>query len=311
MKTPFQDILNLIADMPEADTDMAAKARAHFSAPALTHSAGRLADLGAWLAAWTAKMPAPLNKPLVSIFIASEGVSARLVSAAPAALNRRLMDQLANGSAPVAQSCARFEIGLRVLDLAVDVPTPDICVLPAFSARDCAGTIAFGMEAVAAGGDVLCLAGMGVGSEVSALAVLMGVLGIDEAEDDSASCTLARTAVAHHGLSSLPALDVLALVGGREVAAILGALIAARYQRIPVVLDGLAALAAASCLHAIDRNAIAHCIIADTPPYALAPQVLARLGLKPVFDLGLQEAMGAALSIGVLRAAAHLMVEPA
>lgn len=301
---PFRDIMNLIADMPHADEDMAASLCALMAAEEGEAAFGRLGEIGIWLAGWTSKLPLVVEKPLIAVFAASDGVAARITRAAPQALNRHEMDRLAGGTATVSRICATHEIGLRVLDLAVDLPTPDITLKPAFTAKECTGTFAFGMEAVAGGGDLLGLSGLGAGGEIAALAVLYA-LGLPVAGADEAA-RLALEAVTGQGVAGGAALDVLAKVGGREIAAIAGAIIAARYQRVPVVLDGLQALAAARVLQVLEPSAIAHCLVARVPHGPHGAAAVAHLGYAPLLDLGLglNDASGAALAITLIQSAA-------
>ena len=85
----------------------------------------------------------------------------------------------------------------------------------------------------------------------------------------------------------------------------MGAILAARLNHVPVVLDGYVACAAAALLHAIDESAIAHCMAGHVSAEGAHREVLARLGKKPLLDLGMRlgEGSGAALAIGVVKAA--------
>jgi nicotinate-nucleotide--dimethylbenzimidazole phosphoribosyltransferase len=100
-------------------------------------------------------------------------------------------------------------------------------------------------------------------------------------------------------------LEVLRRVGGREIAAMAGAIMAARMERIPVVLDGYVVTAAAAILHALNPASIDHCIAGHLSPEGAHAEVLRRLGKKPLLDLGMRlgEGSGAALAVGVMKAA--------
>jgi nicotinate-nucleotide--dimethylbenzimidazole phosphoribosyltransferase len=100
-------------------------------------------------------------------------------------------------------------------------------------------------------------------------------------------------------------LDVLARVGGFELAAIAGAVMAARLARTPVLLDGFACTAAASVLHAMDAQALDHCLVAHRSAEPAHRRLLDRIGKTPLLDLGMRlgEASGAALAIGLVKAA--------
>jgi nicotinate-nucleotide--dimethylbenzimidazole phosphoribosyltransferase len=94
-------------------------------------------------------------------------------------------------------------------------------------------------------------------------------------------------------------------VGGRELAAIAGAVIAARMAHVPVLLDGFACTAAAAVLERARPQALDHCVVAHCSAEPGHARLLERLGRKPLVDLGMRlgEASGAALAIGLLRGA--------
>jgi nicotinate-nucleotide--dimethylbenzimidazole phosphoribosyltransferase len=100
-------------------------------------------------------------------------------------------------------------------------------------------------------------------------------------------------------------LEVLRRVGGREIAAMVGAIIAARTERVPVIIDGFVTTASAAVLHALRPDAIEHCLFAHRSAEAAHALVLERLGKVPLLDLGMRlgEGTGAALAAGIVRAA--------
>ena len=114
-----------------------------------------------------------------------------------------------------------------------------------------------------------------------------------------------RAAVALHRAHLDDPLEVLARLGGREIAAIAGAILAARLRGVPVVLDGFVVCSAAAVLQALDRTALDHCLAGHVSAERAHRQVLERLGKAPILDLGMRlgEGSGAALAVGVIRAA--------
>ncbi len=108
----------------------------------------------------------------------------------------------------------------------------------------------------------------------------------------------------HRGQASDP-FDVLRRLGGRELAAISGAVLAARRARVPVVLDGYACTAAAAVLHAADPRALDHCIVAHRSAEPGHARLLDKIGQKPLLDMGMRlgEASGATLALALLKAA--------
>ncbi|MFL5214459.1 MAG: nicotinate-nucleotide--dimethylbenzimidazole phosphoribosyltransferase, partial [Microvirga sp.] len=113
-------------------------------------------------------------------------------------------------------------------------------------------------------------------------------------------------ALARHAGHLDEPLEVLRRLGGRDVAAIAGAIVAARLQRIPVVLDGYVATAAAAVLHALEPAAIDHCVAGHLSAEGAHQAVLDRLGKIPLLALGMRlgEGSGAALAVALIRAAA-------
>ncbi|GEP09292.1 nicotinate-nucleotide--dimethylbenzimidazole phosphoribosyltransferase [Methylobacterium gnaphalii] len=315
--SPFADIRRLVAEMPGPDEDALAAVRARDAA--LTKPAGslgRLEDLVEWLAAWQGKAMPSFDRPLVCVFAGSHGVTARGVSAFPDAVNRQMLENFSAGGAAINQLCAAYGLGFKVFDLAIDMPTGDICEGPALDERATVATMAFGMEAVAAGTDCLGIGEMGIGNTTIAAAIYCALWGGEPAHwvgrgtgVDAAGLARKAEAVAlaletHAGHLDDP-LSVLARLGGREIAAMAGAILAARLQRVPVVLDGYVSTAAAAVLHALDPRALDHCVAGHVSAEGVHAEVLDRLGLDPLLSLGLRlgEASGAALAMGLIKGA--------
>jgi len=315
---PFDDIRNLVRQLPAPNLDALAKARAREAQ--LTKpggSLGRLEEIAEWLASWQGRHPPMVLQPQVAVFAANHGVVRRGVSAFPASVTQQMVENFAAGGAAINQLCKAAGAGLKIFDLALDIPTPDICEAAAMSEADCAATIAFGMEAVAGGGDLLCIGEMGIGNTTVAAAVCCALFG-GKAEDWVGQGTgvdaegLVRKVAAvnaaiafHKGRLSDP-LEILRRVGGREIAAMAGAIIAARVQHIPVLLDGFVVGAAAAVLHQLQPGSLDHCLAAHVSAEAAHGRLLERIGKKPLLDLGMRlgEGSGAALAISIVRAAA-------
>ncbi|MEA1832341.1 nicotinate-nucleotide--dimethylbenzimidazole phosphoribosyltransferase [Methylobacterium durans] len=314
---PFADIRGLIASMPGPDREAAAAIatrEARLTKPA--GALGRLEHLVAWLGAWQGKASPTLDRPLVCVFAGSHGVTARGVSAYPDAVNRQMLDNFAAGGAAINQICAAYGLGFKVFDLAIDLPTGDITVGAAFDEKACVATMAFGMEAVAAGTDCLAVGEMGIGNTTVAAAIYAALFGGEARHwvgrgtgiDDSGitrKVAAVEAALAHHAGHLADPLEVLSRLGGREIAAMAGAILAARLQRVPVILDGYVATAAAAILHAIDPSALDHCLAGHVSAEGAHADVLERLGLVPLLALGMRlgEGSGAALAMGLLKGA--------
>jgi nicotinate-nucleotide--dimethylbenzimidazole phosphoribosyltransferase len=175
--------------------------------------------------------------------------------------------------------------------------------------------IAYGMMAVEPGIDVLALGEMGIANTTSAAALCLALFG-GTAEEwtgpgtgvaglalDRKREVVAAAAGRHRGAGD--PFEMLRRLGGYELAAIAGAVLAARMGRVPVVLDGFAATAAAAVLFAVDPRALDHCIVAHVSAEPGHRLLLDRIGKRALFDLGMRlgEASGATLAIAVLKAA--------
>lgn len=315
---PFDDIRALLASMPEPDMAAANAVRARdkdLTKPA--GSLGRMEEIAEWLAAWQGKAKPTVDRPLVCVFAGNHGVVAQGVSAFPQAVTRQMLENFAAGGAAINQICAAFDLGFKVFDLALDLPTGDFTQADALDERACVATMAFGMEALAGGADLLCLGEMGIGNTTSAAAVYAALYGGDAAfwcgrgtgVDDAGlarKVAAVEAGLALHAAHLNDPLEVLRRFGGREMAAICGAILAARQQRIPVILDGYVVTAAAAILHALEPSALDHCLAGHLSAEGAHAQVLARLGKQPLLalDMRLGEGTGAALAAGLVKAAA-------
>ncbi|TIV03492.1 MAG: nicotinate-nucleotide--dimethylbenzimidazole phosphoribosyltransferase, partial [Mesorhizobium sp.] len=172
------------------------------------------------------------------------------ISPRPVTATANAVELCAAGGAAVNQICISYDLGLKVFDLALHIPTADITEDAALDERGCAATMAFGMEAIAGGTDLLCLGDLGVGNSTVATALCAALFGGSSADwvgsgsgaDASMRARKAEVvaaALAFHGTSLSDPLEALRRVGGREFAAIAGAILAARMQKVPVLLDGL------------------------------------------------------------------------
>jgi nicotinate-nucleotide--dimethylbenzimidazole phosphoribosyltransferase len=317
---PFDDIRALVAKMPARDEAAVAAVRARdavLTKPA--GSLGRLEEIAEWLAAWQGRAPPRVDRPLVAIFAGNHGVVGRGVSAYPAEVTRQMVENFAAGGAAINQICQATGLGLKVYDLALDLPTGDITVEAALDEATCAATMAFGMEAIAGGVDLLCLGEMGIGNTTIAAAVFVALFG-GTAEDwvgpgtgvDAAGLARKRAAVAtamvcHAGHLSDP-LEVLRRVGGREIAAMAGAILAARLDRVPVIVDGYVATSAAAIIHRLDPSGLDHCLFGHVSAEPGHKRALDHMGKVALLDLDMRlgEGTGAALAAGIVKAAAGL-----
>jgi nicotinate-nucleotide--dimethylbenzimidazole phosphoribosyltransferase len=315
--TSFSDIRRILDALPPPSHESAEAVRARQAE--LTKpfgSLGRLEEIAAFLAQWQGRAMPTLAQPLVLVFAGNHGVVARGVSAYPASVTQAMVANFAAGGAAINQICTSFGLSLAIVDLDLDRPTEDFTEQPAMEEATLLTYFLRGMDAVAPGTDLLCVGEMGIGNSTSAAAIYCALYGGKAADwvgrgagvDDRG---LARkiesidAAIALHKEALADPLEVLRRLGGHEIAAMAGAIVAARLARIPVILDGYIACAAAAILAAHSSQAIDHCLAGHLSGDGAHREVLARLGKRPLLDLGLRlgEGSGAALAAGVVKAA--------
>jgi nicotinate-nucleotide--dimethylbenzimidazole phosphoribosyltransferase len=316
---PFDDIRALIAAMPEADADAVAKVRARDAQLTKPPGAlGRLEEIVEWLAAWQQRAVPKVDQPVVAVFAGNHGVVAQGVAAYPQAVTAQMVANFQSDGAAVNQICKTFDLGLKVFELALEQPTGDITQEAAMTEKDCAATMAYGMEAIANGCDLLCIGEMGIGNTTIAAALAHGLFGGKaedwvgpgtgvDAEGLKRKASAVARAVALHGDHLDDPLEVLRRLGGRELAAMAGAILGARLNRVPVLIDGYVATAAAAVLFKANPHALDHCMAAHVSAEPAHRALLQKVGMKPLLDLGMRlgEGSGAALAAGMVRAAVN------
>jgi len=313
---PFDDIRALIGRMPAPD--MRARHDARHRQEELTKpsgSLGRLEDIAEWMASWQGRTPT-VNRPVVAVFAGNHGVAALGVSAYPPSVTQAMVENFAAGGAAINQICATFDLGLKVFDLALDYPTGDITREAALGEKDCAATMAFGMECLAGEPDLLCIGEMGIGNTTVAAALLAALFGgtatdwVGPGTGHDAAGMARKTAAVDAALSThaghlADPLGALRRLGGRELAAMAGAILAARLQRVPVIVDGFVATAAAAVLHRLDPAALDHCLFGHVSAEPGHERALRAMNKIPLLALGMRlgEGTGAALACAMVKAA--------
>ena len=275
---------------------------------------GRLEDLAIWYAGWRGDARPVLAHPQVIIFAGNHGVTARGVSAFPAEVTVQMVANFKAGGAAINQLCKAFGAEMAVHALELDRPTADFTQGPAMSEPEVVAALTAGWQAVNPAADLLVVGEMGIGNTTAAAAIACALFGGTPGEwtgrgtgvDDHGLSI--KTQVVAEGLAANPSrdpLEVLAALGGRESAAMAGAIARAHALRIPVILDGFICTAAAATLAMAAPGALDHCVAGHASAEAAHRALLSKLGLSPLLELGLRlgEGSGAALAIGVLKGA--------
>jgi len=318
MTTPFStldEFTVLLSGLPVPD-DAATKAALARNGVLTKPPAalGRLEDIAIWYAGWRGEMAPTIKAPQVLVFAGNHGVVAQGVSAFPAEVTAQMVGNFAAGGAAINQLCEVAGASLEVIALDLDIPTEDFTKAPAMSENEVVKALQAGWIAVDPSADLLVTGEMGIGNTTSAAAIAKALFG-GEAVDWAGRGTgvddagLARKAeviekgVALHAVSS--GLDVLRCLGGREIAAMAGAMARARSLRIPVILDGFICTAAAACLFKANPVALDHCIAGHLSDENAHGRLLEKIGKRPLLDLGLRlgEGSGGALAINIVKAA--------
>ena len=312
----LSDFRALLAGMPAADQDVLSAAADHNMQLTKPPGAlGRLEDLALWYRSWRGGENAEIAAPQVIVFAGNHGVAARGVSAFPAEVTAQMVMNFEHGGAAINQLSRVAGAKMDVVALELDRPTADFTSGPAMSEDEVVAALQAGWDAVSADADLLVVGEMGIGNTTSAAALACALLGgeardwtgrgtgVDDAGLDIKTQVVAEGVALHGGQGD--GLEMLRRLGGRELAAMAGAMARARALRIPLVLDGFICSAAALTLAKTQDGALDHAVAGHLSPEGGHGPLLEALGKEPLLQLGMRlgEASGAALAINVLKGA--------
>ncbi|ETA53495.1 nicotinate-nucleotide--dimethylbenzimidazole phosphoribosyltransferase [Ponticoccus alexandrii] len=302
-------------DLPGFDTGAASAAEARqMTLTKPPASLGRLEDIAAFMAGWRGMAQPRIDKAQALVFAGNHGICARGVNPFPQEVTAQMVANFKAGGAAINQLCRVSGADLEVVALDLDRPTADFTTGPAMTEAETLEAMATGAAAVDTGADILLLGEMGIGNSTVAAALALSAFGADaqgwvgrgtgsDADGMSLKARVISEGAALHG--GLSAMGKLAALGGREQAAICGAVLAARMARIPVMLDGFICTASVAPLFAARPEALDHCLIAHRSAEPGHRQLAEKMGKRPLLDLGmaLGEGSGAALALSVVRGA--------
>jgi nicotinate-nucleotide--dimethylbenzimidazole phosphoribosyltransferase len=316
--TSTEHVSEIIENIPVSSATIQAEARdrqAQLTKP--PGSLGRLEDIAVWLAGWQGTVQPRIINGQCLIFAGNHGVVKQGVSPFPAEVTAQMVLNFKAGGAAINQLCREAGLKLTVADLQLDNPTGDISTEPAMSEDEVLSAMNIGAEALDDSCDYLVVGEMGIGNTTVAAALSMGRFGGDAPRWVGPGTGLDDDGVAHkakiverafdlHGRCNRDPVSLLATYGGRELAAIAGAVLAARMRSIPVMLDGFISSAAAAALTAGDRiKVLDHCQISHMSSEPGHLRLAVALGKQPLIDLKMRlgEGSGAAVATLVVRAA--------
>ena len=311
------DYDHAIAHLPSPHTDAAEAASARQGQ--LTKppgSLGRLEDLAIWMAGWQGVEKPEINAPACLIFAGNHGVAALGVSAFPADVTAQMVGNFAAGGAAINQLTQAAGASLDVIALDLDTPTADFTQGPALTEAETLAAMAKGAAAIPDDADMLLVGEMGIGNTTAAAAVSMACFGGNAGEwvgrgtgVDDQGLTI-KSDVVSRGITTNQAMlssgfGVLSAFAGREMAAIAGAVLAARHRRIPVLLDGYISTASALPLMKDNADALSHCLISHQSQEPGHQKIIQQTGMMPLLNLGMRlgEGSGAATALPIVKSA--------
>lgn len=306
-----------LADLPRPDSaalDAARQRQNVLTKPA--GSLGRLEDIAEFMAGWQSTLRPSADRVRGAVFAGNHGVAARGVSAFPVGVTAQMVANFRSGGAAINALSRACGAELSVVALDLDRPTGDICIEPAMSEAECLAALNAGAAIVEAGTNLLFVGEMGIGNTTPAAALCAQVFGGEAAQwcgrgsglDDpgmTRKVEAVTRALALHGPLCATPFDSLRRLGGREIAAMAGAILAARIQRVPVLLDGFIACASIAPLVAAEPAFTDHCLAAHCSAESGHARLLEHFGLEPLLRLGMRlgEGSGAAVAVHLVRSA--------
>lgn len=302
-------------------------------------SLGRLEDLVCKIAGITRQPRPPVPNKAIVVMAADHGVAQEGISAYPQEVTWQMVRNLAAGGAAV--SVLARQVGARVVlvDLGVRRPegavpgvlshrirsgTDNFTLGPAMSVDEAVLAVEHGMaiaeELISSGIGLLGIGEMGIGNTTAATALLAAfsgkpvysITGRGTGIDDPTwvrKVAVIEKALAKNHPDDKSAVEILAALGGFEIAGLVGVVLGVAARCVPVVLDGFIASTAALCAAGISRHAAKYVIASHRSVEAGHGLVLRALGCEPVLDLGMRlgEGTGAALAMSIVEAALRVL----
>ncbi|MDO6413339.1 nicotinate-nucleotide--dimethylbenzimidazole phosphoribosyltransferase [Sphingomonas sp. BIUV-7] len=309
----FEAALGDLSASDEAARNAARERQGQLTKP--PGSLGRLEEIAIFLAGWQGTMRPAIERGRAIVFAGNHGVVARGVSAFPAAVTAQMVANFSAGGAAINALAGAAGLSLAVVPLELDRPTADFTLRPAMDEGECLAALNAGAAAIG-DADLLVLGEMGIGNSTAAAALAAASFGgeavdwvgpgtgVDPAGIARKVATVEAGLATHAGALTSP-FEILRRLGGREIVAIAGAVLAARHARVPIVLDGFICTSAVAPLAAFYPTIVDHLIAGHCSVEPGHRRLLDKLGLEPLLSLGMRlgEGSGAAVAVGVIRAA--------
>ncbi|MCT6879202.1 MAG: nicotinate-nucleotide--dimethylbenzimidazole phosphoribosyltransferase [Commensalibacter sp.] len=313
----IEQLVKLFNHLPTGDR--AADEASHSRNKALLKppgSLGELENLVGWLAYWQKQSRPTLDKVRILIFAGNHGVTAEKVTPYDPSITKKMVENFRNGNAAINQLAKNAQADLDVIEVNGLKPTRNFCYEPAMEELEFLEAIATGYHAVQPDTDLLVLGEMGIGNTTAAAALCTGLFGGD-AEQWTGNGTTSNKEIIEHKKKAVRQaiechkaildnpLQVARHLGGYELAALLGAILAARHLNIPVLLDGFVCTASVAPLYKLHNEGLDHARLGHLSAEKGHLLLAGHLNLYPLLALNMRlgEASGAAVAVPILRAA--------
>jgi len=313
--TSLSQIPDIIEKLPSFDAKASEAATEHQNQLTKPPGAlGRLEDIAIFLAGWARTAQPKIETAQALVFAGNHGICDQGVNPFPQEVTAQMVANFEHGGAAINQLCRANGAELTVVPLSLDAPTQDFTKGPAMSEAECLDALNTEAEAVNTKADILLLGEMGIGNSTVAAALAAATFGGESSQwvgagtGSNADGIALKNRVVSDGLAlhgQKSPMEKLAALGGREHAAIAGAVLAARAASIPVLLDGYICTAAAAPLFGLNSDLLDHCLIAHTSAEAGHGTLAKAMNKTPVlnFSMRLGEGTGAALTLGIVKSA--------
>lgn len=311
----LSEIATLAESLPSPDTSSIEAARARQDSLTKPPGAlGKLEDIAVFMAGWQRTERPKIDLAQALVFAGNHGICDQGVNPFPQAVTEQMVLNFEAGGAAINQLCRANGAALQVVPIELDRPTQDFTKAPAMSEEDAIAAFNIGAAALDEKADILLLGEMGIGNSTIAAALACASFGGapedwvgagtgSDADGMALKARVIAEGISLHGTDD--PVSALASLGGREQAAICGAVLAARAASIPVLLDGYICSAAVAPLYAAAPSLLDHCLIGHASAEPGHKRLTAAMNKEPVLDFAMRlgEGTGAALALGIVKSA--------
>ena len=309
----FSDIIQTIKNLPSSSLSQKNKARDYqLTLTKPPGSLGLLEELAIDLCGWQNKLFPELKNVKTLIFAGNHGVCDQSVNAFPQSVTQQMVSNFQNGGAAINQLCKVAGSDLQVIPIDLENPTKDITKDSAMKETEFLACINIGINSIDKNSNIIILGEMGIGNSTIAAAINYACFGgsiidwVGMGTSTSNSILEHKVSVIEKATSinrSQNPIEILMNLGGKEQAAIFGAVMACRVMKIPVIIDGYICSSSIAPLYLLNDIAIENCIFSHYSREKGHKKLLSIMGKKAILDLDLclGEGTGAVLALNIIR----------